>query len=247
MKNYKSIILMTFLSALFLGYILTDIVPKFLKPKEKLLSILEYHGVRDDYWGSADLFVKVSDFEKQMKYLKDNDYTPIFLSEIDSAYKYENPIVITFDDGYNDVFENAFPIMKKYNIKSNFFIIAGFIGGNAYVDEKMVKKMSDSGLVEIGSHTLSHLDLAKEDSVGLKKQLLDSKEKLEKISGKKVTTMAYPYGSYNDIVIDSVKDYYDYACVTTQGQIDINNITKYKLKRVYIPRDMTIEKFINLI
>ena len=127
-----------------------------LEIAKKEIPILCYHGVLDNPWGAATLFVKVEEFDKQMKYLNDNGYTPIFVSEIEDAGLYEKPIIITFDDGYSDVYNYAYPILQKYNFKSTFFVVSGFIGGDVYINQDMLKEMSNSGLIEIGSHTASH-------------------------------------------------------------------------------------------
>ena len=71
--------------------------------------ILCYHGVLDNPWGIESLFVKTAEFEAQMKYLKENGYTTLLASEISQADNYEKPVIITFDDGYKDVYTNAFP------------------------------------------------------------------------------------------------------------------------------------------
>lgn len=223
-----------------------DIMIKQEKIK-RTVPILCYHGVLDDAWGATTLFVKVDEFDKQMNYLKENGYTPIFISEIEDAGKYEKPVIITFDDGYIDVYTYAYPILQKYNFKSNFYIISDSIGGDVYVTQEMVKEMSDSGLVEIGSHTVSHPTLSSLDSTSIEYELKTSKETLEKITGKEVKSIAYPSGGYNQDVLDIVPKYYEYGISTDWGKEVSTNINRYNLKRLYVYREYNLEQFKGLL
>lgn len=214
-----------------------------LEIAKKEIPILCYHGVLDNPWGAATLFVKVEEFDKQMKYLNDNGYTPIFVSEIEDAGLYEKPIIITFDDGYSDVYNYAYPILKKYNFKSTFFVVSGFIGGDVYINQDMLKEMSNSGLIEIGSHTASHPKLNTLDKEGIEYEFKNSKEVLESIIKKDITTIAYPSGLYNQDVLDMAQKYYDYGVSTDWGKENSININKYRLKRLYVYREYDLEQF----
>ena len=197
-----------------------------------------YHGVSDETWGIESLFIKVKDFEDQMKYLHDNGFTPIFLSEIENASLYDKPIVLTFDDGYIDLYKNAFPILKKYNIKSNIFIITDTVNGDKYLSEDMIKTMYNSKIVEFGSHTKNHLLLANETEEKQLIQLKESKEFLEKLIYTNITTLAYPGGSFNDTTLKLVKKFYNIA-VTVNSDYNYKDINKndiYKLNRINIDR-----------
>ena len=206
-----------------------------------------YHAVDEKTWGSADLFVKTSEFEKQMKYLHDNGYTTLFLSEIETAKNYDKPIIITFDDGYDNVYNNAFPIMKKYNIKSDLYLITRFNPRPLYVDTNMIKEMDASGIVEMGSHTLVHVNLAQNTYEVQENELRESQKDLETLLEKKINTIAYPYGGYNSNTIKITKEYYDYA-VTVEGGFNYSNkLDRLRLKRFKIPRSMDINTFINVI
>lgn len=209
--------------------------------------IMCYHGVLDEAWGDKSIFVKVEEFEKQMKYLNENGYTTLFISEIAKANEYEKPMIITFDDGYRDVYEKAFPMLKKYNIKANLYIISGYIGGEKYLTEDMVKELANSPLIEIGSHTITHSVLTKVSKEEVEKQLIESKNYLEKLTNKKVESMAYPTGAYNEKVKKAVEKYYKYALSIEEGKEKPKELNTYELKRLYMHRDYTLDKFIELI
>lgn len=219
----------------------------FLKEKIVNIPILMYHGVLDNPKNGAELFVKISDFKKQMNYLKENNFTPIFLSEISEAGSYEKPVLITFDDGYVDVYENAFPILQENKFKFNFYLISDWIGGSVYVTKDMVLEMNKSQFVEIGSHTATHRNLASLNQKEVDEELKNSKETLEKLLEKKINTIAYPYGGHNNMVMEIASKYYDYALATTTGKEVSDNLKRYELNRYYIKRSMSLDDFIDCV
>lgn len=220
---------------------------KIIKESETLepVPILYYHGVLDIPWGIHSLFVRVKDFEEQMKYLSEAGYTPIFMSEIKQASKYEKPIVITFDDGYRDVYTYAFPILKKYNFKANAYVITGSIGADAYLTNEMITEMSNSSLMEIGSHTVSHRKLATLSIEDIEYELKESQRVLEELLGKKITSIVYPSGSFDNRVIEISKKYYQYGISVIEGKEFPNHLNTYSLKRIGVYRNETIEQFKN--
>lgn len=224
-----------------------NILVKLGNVNNQKIPVLLYHGVLDNTWGAATLFVKPSEFAKQMAYLKDNNYTPIFVSEIDYAYAFEKSIIITFDDAYVDVYTNAFPILQTYNFKANIFVITGSIGNNLYMNEEMIKDVDKSNLIEIGSHTISHYKLAEKDEQTIEKELKESKEALEKILNKEINTIAYPSGSFNSTVIKIAQKYYSYGLSTLIGKEQSNNINYFKIKRYYVYREYGLNDFIKLL
>lgn len=209
----------------------------------KEVPILCYHGILDEPWGISSLFVRVQDFERQMQYLKEQGYTTLFVSEIKNANQYEKPIIITFDDGYLDVYTNAFPILKKYNLKANVYMISGWINGDVYMTSEMTKEMSASPLIEIGSHTVTHKALATLSTEEIEYELRESKKALEELLEKKINVVAYPTGSYNQTVIDIARQYYQYGISTVNGKENPNQLHTYDLRRIYVYRSYTLDEF----
>ncbi len=114
-------------------------------------------------------------------------------------------IVITFDDGFQSFYTGAFPLLEMHAIKVTIFPIAGFIGSSslwdvlprqAHLTKEQVKEISKHGH-EIGSHTMTHADLTFLDEKELVRELLDSKHFLEDMIGKPVTSLSFPFGSWN--------------------------------------------------
>lgn len=209
------------------------------------IPILMYHGVSDNVWGISSLFVSPSDFDMQMKYISENGYTPIFMHEIEHLDpSITKPIVITFDDGNYDLYTEAFPILKKYNIKATIFIISGFGDGVYSMTLAQAKELSDSGLISLQSHTVTHKQLATLSLDEIERELRDSKATLEQLTGKTVHTIAYPVGSYDRRVIEIAKKYYKYGLLAGGGTAYINQNMKYfEIKRVGIYREDSFAKF----
>lgn len=213
----------------------------------KKVPVLMYHAVSDNPWGDTTLFVSIKNFELQMKYLYDNGYTPLFLSEIDSAKNYDKPIVVTFDDGYKNIYDYAYPILKKYNVKSSFYLITDWMDGDTYISPEMAVELDKSKLFEIGVHTKIHVKLGTLDYDTQYNEIIESKNTLEKLLNKKITTIAYPYGSYNTDTINITKSAFDYAVTVESGFNYSNKLDRLRLKRFKIPRSMDINTFINVI
>lgn len=213
----------------------------------KKVPVLMYHAVSDNPWGDTTLFVSIKNFELQMKYLYDNGYTPLFLNEIDNAKNYDKPIVVTFDDGYKNIYDYAYPILKKYNVKSSFYLITDWMDGDTYISPEMAVELDKSKLFEIGVHTKTHVKLGTLDYDTQYNEIIESKNTLEKLLNKKITTIAYPYGSYNTDTINITKSAFDYAVTVESGFNYSNKLDRLRLKRFKIPRSMDINTFINVI
>lgn len=213
-----------------------------------IVPIFMYHFVLDDYGNNLDYenFIKPSTLEEQLKYISENSYETIFADELNSLYKYNKPVCLTFDDVFVYFYDNAFPLFKKYNQKATLFIITDYIGGENYLTEAQIKEMSDSGLISIESHTLTHEDLSKMTYEEQERQAIKSKERLEKITGKQVTVYCYPYGRYNTDTLKIAKENYDIGLRMDGGIYNTNNSKDiYQIPRIYANRTMSMKTFIS--
>ena len=130
------------------------------------------------------------------------------LSEVLDGKKYlpENPIVLTFDDGYRDFYTYAFPILKKYNAKATQYVISGFLGNPNHLLKSQVEELSKDSLIEIGAHTVHHMWLKGQNEKTAFDEIYKSKTELEKIIGKPVVSFAYPYGAFDLSAIEQTKE-----------------------------------------
>ncbi|MFD3155993.1 polysaccharide deacetylase family protein [Haloimpatiens sp. FM7330] len=180
---------------------------KQLNSKNNHVPVLMYHHVKSGT--KTDLIVSKKDFEKEMKYLHDNRYRTLTLDE---AYNYikrdkqlpKKSVVLTFDDGYKDNYENAYPILKKYRFKATIFMITNKIGQGEYLTLNQLKELNKNGF-DIQSHTANHENLSKLSYSKQLDELESSKKELEKLLNKKVRYLAYPYGEFNEDTIKACK------------------------------------------
>jgi peptidoglycan/xylan/chitin deacetylase (PgdA/CDA1 family) len=178
-------------------------------------------------------------FDEQAKYLTQNGYTIITLEELVSVINGEGklppkPVILTFDDGYRDFYTDVFPILKKYNLKATNFIFPNVLDKKNNMDTWMVKEIINSGLVTIGSHTLSHANLPGLSKANTQKEIRESKVILEQVTGKKVSLFAYPYGAVNEAVIEQVREAgYEAAVGTAKGTLHGKN-SLFRLSRIRV-------------
>ncbi len=125
-------------------------------------------------------------------------------------------IIITFDDGEENLYQHAFPVLKRYSCSAMIFLVANYIGKRNYWDISILGKrsyhlnwdqileMRKSGIM-FGSHTMSHRNLTRIDVQGLEYELFESKRILEKYLGE-VDTISYPFNRINTTVLKKVAE-----------------------------------------
>ena len=199
--------------------------------------ILNYHKIDNTF---ISLAVRPDDFDTQMKYLSENGYHTISPDELYDSLAGtgelpDNPVMITFDDGYEDNYVNAYPILKKYGFKATIFVVTSFLDKNkkGYMSWDQAREMDTNG-ISIQSHTVDHKSMTDLTDDQLRMELVDSKKKAEKELGHPVNYMAYPTGTYNLHIAQMVKEAgYKAAFTIKYGNVDkASNI--YALERVPI-------------
>lgn len=147
------------------------------------------------------LTVDTKNFVQQLDYLQKHHYHTITFNQLFNTLYYkaplpQNPIILTFDDGYTDAYTWALPELKKHGFSATFFIISGVIGWKGYMGQNQLKSLLSNGM-QIGSHTVHHVDmgqLVNFDPKLAQKELVDSKAKLEKELGGVIQEFCYPSG-----------------------------------------------------
>ena len=214
------------------------------------IPILMYHSILNDH----NLSVSIKSFEKQMNFMKRIGYETINFNQLKNNNS-KKKFIITFDDGYENIFSNAYPILKKLGFTATCFLIVNKIGhyndwdeGNKnykkmnLMNHNQINKLLNAGF-EIGSHTLGHLDLTLLDKKNMIEQIIKSKEKLEKYFNIDINSFAFPYGHYNNKIVGLLKNNYQFA-VTTQSLIFDSSKSRYfEIPRISINSNTSIFKF----
>jgi peptidoglycan/xylan/chitin deacetylase (PgdA/CDA1 family) len=219
--------------------------PEPPKVEKYKVPILMYHYIRiadpADTMGIS-LSVTPTNFDSQMNWLKQNDYESMKLEDLADPQKTvlsqivaanKKPIIITFDDGYDDAYTQAMPTLQKYGFTGTFFIIRNFVGRAEYATKSQISEMAAAGM-EIGSHTLDHKDLAAIPIAEAQKQIFNSKMN--------ATVFCYPSGERNDAVVALVKSAGYVAAVTTVDGIANQDSDLFQLPRVRI-KNVTLDTF----
>jgi peptidoglycan/xylan/chitin deacetylase (PgdA/CDA1 family) len=203
----------------------------------------------------SKISITQDDFEAQMKYLKENGYHVITLNQLLGFFDYqeqipEKSVAITFDDGWDSVYDIAFPILKKYGFPATIFIYTDFIGGGKAMSWKQIKELSEAGF-DIQCQTKTHRNLTvlrKKESFeeyfkSLEMEISYPKELIKTKLNKECECLAYPYGITNNLVIAMLKKHGYRAAFTVDKESNPFFIDKYKINRSAIYGKYDIEKF----
>jgi len=125
----------------------------------------------------------------------------------------DRTVVLSVDDGYHSVYENVYPLLKRYRMTMTLALIVGCIGegkpsyspSDRFLNEQEVREMMDSSGIEIASHTLTHPWLSQLETEHAWHEIADSKVQLESLFGTEVITFVYPYGDMNGRIRNLVR------------------------------------------
>ena len=191
--------------------------------------ILMYHYIRVPPDPATDrlgwgLSTSPDDFRLQMDYLDDHGYHPVTLTDL-RAYLNgtqslpDRPVVLTFDDGYSDVYTAAYPLLKQHHFKAVAYIVSGFVGREGQnVMPDQVREMDANG-IEIGAHTVNHVDLTKAHGTDLWNEVKGSKDALEALVGHPVLDFCYPSGRQDAEVVQAVQAAGYQSATTTESGV----------------------------
>ena len=187
------------------------------------IPIITYHKISDKKEIGLTT-VSTDQFDRQMKYLKLNGYDTVCFRNLKPESRLpQKPIIITFDDGYENIYNNAIPVLNKYNFKAIIFIVTDYIGRlnrwEAAPFQQKFKHLSGNQLQvlkknghEIASHSRRHKYLPSLNKDMLIEEISGSKANLEELLGVETTSCCYPYGRYNKQVKNMVQSAgYHYA------------------------------------
>lgn len=173
------------------------------------LVILTYHSIKT----SAS-----EQFKKQMDMLL-NTGMPVTLDGDILWLLGKHNIAVTFDDAYQSVLQNAFPILRDKKIPATIFVPTGFLANKPgwikkadhpyaneiLLTEKQLAELSND-MITVGSHTVSHAELVNIDAETFRREISDSKRKLEMILNKRITLISVPYGQFDKSFTELFKE-----------------------------------------
>lgn len=216
--------------------------------------ILMYHHIAVPPPGAdavrRDLSVSPARFEEQLRYLKEQGYQSISLYDLNRHLQRgdplpDKPVIFTFDDGYEDNFTQAFPLLVKYGFTGTFFLVTEPIdsGRDGYLTWPQVALMSSMGM-DMEPHTYTHPDLKGQPLDYIVWQVIGSKEAIEERTGKVCRFFSYPSGQYDGRVVDLLKSAYFWGAVTTRSDVIQSSGDMFDLARVRIRGSFTLDDFI---
>lgn len=197
--------------------------------------IIMYHRV--EYAGKLDPnSVTPENFAKQMKFFKDHGYQVISLDALVEGIKARrafprNSVVITFDDGYANNYQYAYPTLKEYGYPATVFAISDLVGQKDFLTWDQIKEMQ-SFKISIGSHTRQHAYLPEVSPEKQIDEIEGSKKIFDQKLGVSTDYFSYPSGGFSQSIEELVKKAgYKGACTTNRGHQNSNKDV-YALKRI---------------
>ena len=233
-----------------------QIYNKNSSPRGHFAPILMYHSVNPNHHYS----ISPAAFDEQLRYLSSN-YTIISLSSLVEMLRkdnilYSNPVVLTFDDGYEDNYYYAYSLLKKYGCSATIFLCPGFIdevadihriGYPAYkflkpLNWQQIEEMHNNG-ISFGSHTYSHSKLTAISYEEAEAEIRMSKDKIETVLGQPIHFFTYPWGFYNQKIIRILKNTGFYASCSTIWSTRNCKENLFALNRIRVDCDDTLYDF----
>jgi peptidoglycan/xylan/chitin deacetylase (PgdA/CDA1 family) len=161
--------------------------------------------------------VSPENFDQHMNLLYQWGYRSISVELLSRAIREgaelpPKPVILTFDDGSETTYTTALPLMQRYGFTGTSYIVYNYIGTTNYMSVDEIRALHSAGW-EIGSHSLSHVDLTARSDRQMD-EILGSRRQLESLLGFPVVSFAYPFGAYDD---DSVKHIHTAGYVAALG------------------------------
>ena len=220
-KIYKILRVAVVVAALaalcFEGYIKKD----YEAYKQRAIPALMYHSISEVPEGWArDLCVRPEVFEEHLRYLQEEGYhvitAPQAMILLKSGQAVPKTVILTFDDGYDNNYTTAYPLLKKYGFAGNFYAVGKDIGQTyhqdgvrSYMTIAQLKEMRDNGM-EIGSHSMSHDNLTKIAPHFLPWEIYQPLNLFYEQMGFWLSGIAFPNGAYNELVLAEIRKYHKY-------------------------------------
>lgn len=232
-------------------------LPHNTDKRVKEVKVLMYHRLMDaaearvnNHWTA----VEQNSFREHLKVLEAFNYTAITFNDLKLHFQNEielpkKPVIITFDDAYKDFYDIGYPLLKEFGMRAVIFALGDrSITENAWDDPSEIDRvplMSDKELVqlhnegfEIGAHSCTHPKLTEISLDEAEREIIESKESLERLLGSEINSFCYPFGLENKAIQQIVKDAgFSFGCTVYSGPTSFGE-SLFNIHRITIKNNM---------
>ena len=203
--------------------------------------VLEYHQIAPV--AQSDIDVSLENFKTELDWLQDHNYKTLTLRKFIRCIDKRQPlpdksVLITFDDGYQGVYQYALPELRKRYMHATLFLTTGSIGKKdkfySRITTTQIQKMSHDYLVDMASHTVNHDELSKLSAAQCDFELRHSKAVLEQLTVKTCVALAYPYGDFNPLVLAATKAAGYQVAFAGYDDTIASHLKRYTIPRIYV-------------
>ncbi|HTZ51488.1 MAG TPA: polysaccharide deacetylase family protein [Spirochaetia bacterium] len=184
-------------------------------PEGTVLPILIYHSIRpyapEDTHGARRWIATPETLESELSWLRDNGYTSVTFEALrrnieEGTPLPPRPVILSFDDDWQSQFDNAVPLLHKYGFTATFFVWVRAVGRVHHMSWDEIRQLDAEGM-EIGCHTLTHLVLPRlKNDEQLTREIVAARDQIVAHLGHPVTTFAYPFGQYDERVVQAARE-----------------------------------------
>jgi peptidoglycan/xylan/chitin deacetylase (PgdA/CDA1 family) len=167
------------------------------------IPILLYHSVPRDARDVTDPFaVALEQFASHLDTIVDSGRVPLTITEIAAGLRRQRPlpdqpVAITFDDGYDNT-PDAIELLRKRDLRATVYVTTGQIGARSMIGHDQLKLLAElPDVVELGAHSVTHPALDELNPADIESEVSNSKRQLEQLLGREVRSFAYPHGAYD--------------------------------------------------
>ncbi|MGH2442931.1 MAG: polysaccharide deacetylase family protein [Chloroflexota bacterium] len=215
------------------------------------MPVLIFHHVKllkpSDDAIERGLTILPREFRAEIAYLRSHRYHAISAAQLVHHLRSggalpAKPVVLTFDDGYTDIYSDVYPVLRRNHMIATFFIVPGFLNTPRYLTWKQVRTMSRHRM-DIEAHSMTHPVLTNLNASGIWQQVWGSRHVLQQHLHRSVRVFAYPYGNYDSRVLAALRAAGFYGAFTTLEGWSPSTPNLLHLPRVYVDLDDTIPIF----
>ena len=175
--------------------------------------VIMYHGTGHANIYEANLIMPPEHLEEQLEYLVNNGYTTIWFEDLWHVEDYEKPVILVFDDGWENNYRYLTPALEKYDCKATVAIVEDYTKDwpTNQLATWEVQEMAESGRISFQSHAKSHVALEYMNEEKQREEMESSRIFITRLVGKEPFVLVYPYGSQNDTTLNIIPEYYRFG------------------------------------